>query len=192
MRRWIEEGAVYEGHWAFEAPVRHLPPETEHRSGKNEIDAFVLSQLEQEGLKPSVEADPRTLIRRLTFDLTGLPPTVDQIRQFLDDYQSRGEEAWQEAITRLLDSPQFGERMAVPWMDQSRYADSNGYSIDGGRQMWLWRDWVIQAYNDNMPFDQFVVDQLAGDLLPNATKAQRIATATTWSLTKGERFRKKI
>jgi hypothetical protein len=174
LKRWIEEGAEYEGHWAYDTPVRPVVPEFE--TGQNEIDAFILARLKEEGMKPSREADPRTLIRRLTFDLTGLPPTAEDARAFVADYAKRGEAAWQDAIGRLLASPHFGERMAVPWMDQSRYADSNGFSIDGGRHMWLWRDWVIQAYNDNLPFDQFVKQQLAGDLMPNATEAQRVAT----------------
>tara|TARA_R110002049_G_scaffold4601_5_gene32818 strand:+ start:1130055 stop:1133720 length:3666 start_codon:yes stop_codon:yes gene_type:complete len=182
FRRWIEEGAVYEGHWAFQPPVARSSTVTDEANdsetawGRNEIDAFVLARLAEEGMKPSREADARTLIRRLSFDLTGLPPSVNEVRKFIRDYRERGEAAWQDAITRLLDSPHFGERMAVPWMDQSRYADTNGYSIDGGRHMWLWRDWVIQAYNDNMPFDQFAIEQLAGDLLPGATDSQRIAT----------------
>ncbi|MEX2578648.1 MAG: PSD1 and planctomycete cytochrome C domain-containing protein [Verrucomicrobiales bacterium] len=176
IKRWIEEGAEYEGHWAYQKPVKPRLPTPAGDWGRGAIDAFILARLEEEGEKPSPEADPRTLIRRLTFDLTGLPPTTEEIRAFLADYQERGEAAWQDAVTRLLDSPHFGERMAVSWMDQARYADTNGYSIDGGRHMWLWRDWVIQAYNRNMPFDRFAVEQLAGDLLPDAGESQRIAT----------------
>ncbi len=176
LRRWIEEGAEYEGHWAYQAPQKPVVPKTGSDWGRNEIDKFILARLEEEGMKPSGEADPRTLIRRLTFDLTGLPPTTEEVRTFAADYEKRGEDAWQAAIDRLLASPHFGERMAVSWMDQARYADTNGYSIDGGRHMWLWRDWVIQSYNQNMPFDQFTVEQLAGDLLPNATESQKIAT----------------
>ena len=176
IRRWIEEGAEYEGHWAYVAPVKATVPASETKRGKNEIDHFVLARLEEEGLSPSGEAKANTLIRRLSFDLTGLPPTVAEVAAFESDYAKRGETAWQDAITRLLASPHFGERMATPWMDQARYADTNGYSIDGGRHMWLWRDWVIQAYNGNKPFDEFVIEQIAGDLLPNATEAQRVAT----------------
>lgn len=176
LKRWIEEGAEYEGHWAYATPEKSSVPKAEAEWGRNEIDRFILARLEEEGLQPSAEADPRTLIRRLTFDLTGLPPTTEEVHAFTADYDQNGEEAWQAAIDRLLASPHFGERMAVSWMDQARYADTNGYSIDGGRHMWLWRDWVIQAYNQNMPFDQFAVEQLAGDLLPNATESQKIAT----------------
>ena len=182
LKQWIIEGAQYEGHWAFAPPQAPDVPDVEVENyryaswGRNEIDSFVLAELVKAGVSPSVEADPRTLIRRLTFDLTGLPPTFEETRRFVRDYQTHGERAYQEAVHRLIHSPHFGERMTVPWLDQARYADTNGYSIDGGRDMWLWRDWVIQAYNDNMPFDQFLREQLAGDLLPNATDAQLIAT----------------
>jgi len=174
IRRWIEQGAPYEGHWAFQPPTRPEVPALE-RNG-NEIDAFIRQRLEGEGLEPSPEADPRTLIRRLTLDLTGLPPTEDEVASFLAEQALDPESAWQSAITRLLDSSHFGERMATPWLDQARYADTNGYSIDGGRDVWLWRDWVIHAYNDNMPFDRFATEQIAGDLLPDATPAQIVAT----------------
>ena len=182
LKQWIIEGAQYEGHWAFAPPhapdVPHVQGESSRYASwiRNEIDSFVLAELVKAGASPSAEADPRTLIRRLTFDLTGLPPTLEETRHFVRNYQTHGERAYQEAIQRLIHSPHFGERMTVPWLDQARYADTNGYSIDGGRDMWLWRDWVIQAYNDNMPFDQFLREQLAGDLLPNATEAQLIAT----------------
>lgn len=176
LKRWIEEGAEYEGHWAYVAPVKPAPPVTTGEWGKNEVDRFILARLEEEGMRPSAEADPRTLIRRLHLDLTGLPPTVKEVTDFVADYAARGEEAWQDAITGLLASPHYGERMALAWLDQARYADTNGYSIDGGRDMWLWRDWVIQAYNTNQPFDRFTVEQIAGDLLPDATEAQKVAT----------------
>ena len=176
LKRWIEEGAEYEGHWAYEAPVSPALPATKREWGKNEVDRFLLARLEEEGLQPSPEADPRTLIRLLHLDLTGLPPTVKEVTEFVTDYAARGEVAWQDAITRLLASPHYGERMALAWLDQARYADTNGYSIDGGRDMWLWRDWVIQAYNTNQPFDRFTVEQIAGDLLPDATEAQKVAT----------------
>ncbi len=181
LRRWIEQGAGYESHWAFIPPKAPDVPEVDFAIGdvtwgRNAIDAFVAARLAESEMAPSPEADPRTLIRRLTFDLTGLPPTIDEVRSFVGECQTDKEEAIQQAITRLLDSPHFGERMAVPWLDQARYADTNGYSIDGGRDMWLWRDWVIQAYNDNMPFDQFLTEQLAGDLLPDASPGQRIAS----------------
>jgi len=173
IRDWIEHGAPYEDHWAFVPPKS---PQLPNDWAGAPIDHFVRHRLIGSGLVPGKVADPRTLIRRLTFDLTGLPPSVAEVREFVEDYQRRGETAWQAAITRLLDSPHFGERMAVPWMDQARYADTNGYSIDGGREMWLWRDWVIRAYNDNLPFDQFLIEQLAGDLLPGATESQQIAS----------------
>lgn len=176
IKRWIEEGAEYEGHWAYVAPVKPAAPVTKGEWGRNGIDRFILARLEEEGLGPSPEADPRTLIRRLHLDLTGLPPAVEAVDGFVADYAARGEEAWQDAITRLLASPHFGERMALAWLDQARYADTNGYSIDGGRDMWLWRDWVIQAYNTNLPFDRFALEQIAGDLLPGATEAQKTAT----------------
>ncbi len=182
LKQWIVEGAQYEGHWAFAPPhapdVPDVQSEGSHYASwvRNEIDSFVLAGLVKAGVSPSAEADPRTLIRRLAFDLTGLPPTFEETRRFVRDYETHGEGAYQEAVRRLMHSPHFGERMTVPWLDQARYADTNGYSIDGGRDMWLWRDWVIQAYNDNMPFDQFLREQLAGDLLPNATEAQLIAT----------------
>lgn len=183
LKRWIEQGAEYEGHWAFVSPQSPEIPGVNFADTKGEakwvrgaIDSLVAARLAEAGMSPSVEADPRTLIRRLTLDLIGLPPTVEETRGFVGDYESRGEAAYQDAVERLLSSQHFGERMAVPWLDQARYADTNGYSIDGGRDVWLWRDWVIQAYNDNMPFDQFVTEQLAGDLLPDATDAQRIAT----------------
>ena len=174
IKRWIEEGAEYEGHWAYESPVRPEVPAADW--GRNEIDAFTFARMKEEGMEPSPEANPRTLIRRLTFDLTGLPPTHDEVEGFVAGYAKDSEAAWTATIDRLLASPHFGERMAVPWLDQARYADTNGYSIDGGRDMWLWRDWVIQAYNENKPFDQFTTEQIAGDLLPNATPAQITAT----------------
>lgn len=176
LRRWIEEGAQYEGHWAYQKPVKAPVPESGKGWSKNEIDSFVAARLDEEGMSPSPEASPRTLIRRLTFDLTGLPPTPEEVAAFVADYEARGEAAWQDAISRLFASPHFGERMAVSWLDQARYADTNGYSIDGGRDVWLWRDWVIQAYNTNMPFDEFAREQLAGDLIPNATDSQIVAT----------------
>ena len=182
LKQWIIEGAQYEGHWAFAPPqsptVPHVQGVGPHGAswGRNEIDSFVLAGLLKADLSPSAEAPPRTLIRRLSFDLTGLPPTLEETRCFVRDYEAHGERAYQEAVRRLIHSPHFGERMTVPWLDQARYADTNGYSIDGGRDMWLWRDWVIQAYNDNMPFDQFLREQLAGDLIPDATEAQLIAT----------------
>jgi hypothetical protein len=162
-------------HWSFIAPARPpLPPIKNKSWPKNAIDYFVLERLEREGLQPAPEADRATLIRRLSFDLTGLPPTPRELDDFLND---RSPEAYRKVVDRLLSSPRFGERMAFRWLDAARYADTNGYQIDGERSMWRWRDWVIEAFNRNLPFDRFVIEQLAGDLLPNPTFEQKIATA---------------
>ena len=175
IRLWINQGADWESHWAFIPPEEPMVPEVETPSWpKNSIDHFVLSRLEQEALDPSKEADKATLIRRVTLDLTGLPPSIEEVDAFLAD---DSHDAYEKVVNRLLKSPRYGERMAVEWLDAARYADTNGYQTDGERSMWRWRDWVIDAYNDNMPFDQFTVEQLAGDMLPNATLDQRIATA---------------
>ena len=145
-----------------------------HRKwARNDIDRFILARLEQARLKPNPEADPYTLIRRLSLDLTGLPPTLAEVDAFVAD---KSPDAYERLVERLLASPHCGERLALAWLDQARYADSSGYHFDGFRQMHLWRDWVIRAFNDNMPFDQFTVEQLAGDLLPDATIEQKIAT----------------
>jgi len=173
LKRWIEEGAEYEGHWAFETPRDPVLPENKLEWGNNEIDTFILARLEEQGLQPSPEADRRTLARRLYLDLTGLPPSADEMHAFLADTSP---DAYETLVDQLLDSSHYGERMALQWLDQARYADTNGYSIDGGRHMWLWRDYVINAYNANMPFDQFTIEQLAGDLLPNPTQDQLVAT----------------
>ena len=172
--RWIDEGAKWETHWAYLAPKRPPLPEVKDLTWpRNPIDYFVLAQLEREGLKPSPPADKRTLIRRVTFDLTGLPPTPAEVDAFLADH-SQG--SYGRVVDRLLHSPQYGERMATQWLDLARYADTQGYHVDPQRDMWHWRDWVIDAYNRNMPFDQFTIEQLAGDLLPHPTLEQRIAT----------------
>jgi hypothetical protein len=174
LEQWIAEGAGWERHWAFQPPRRPAVPTVQrHDWPRNEIDFFTLARLEEAGLAPSPEADRRTLLRRVYLDLVGLPPTRAQIASFLADERS---DAYERLVDELLGSVHFGERMALQWMDQARYADTNGYSIDGGRDMWLWRDWVIDAYNRNLPFDQFLLEQMAGDLLPNATIDQRIAT----------------
>ena len=174
LEKWIEDGAQYKKHWSFIPAEQPIAPDVSDPAWvKNEIDAFVLSKLDQEGLNPSEEADKRTLIRRLSFDLTGLPPSLEDIQLFLTD---DADDAYERLVDRLLASKHFGERMAVHWMDLARYADTNGYSIDGGRHMWLWRDWVINAFNENLPYDQFVIEQLAGDLLPDPTEAQLVAT----------------
>jgi hypothetical protein len=173
--RWIEEGAEYKPHWAFIPPEKTaLPTVRDTAWVRNGIDAFILSRLERDGLTPASEASRETLIRRVTFDLTGLPPTLDELDDFLAD-QAPG--AYERVVERLLASPAYGERMAAEWLDVSRYADSHGYQDDGMRNVWPWRDWVIQAFNENQPFDEFVTWQLAGDLLPNPSKTQLLATA---------------
>ena len=174
LRQWIQEGAEYQSHWAFTAPVRPEVPAVATGPGPvSPIDAFVLTKLATEGLTPQPPADPRTLIRRVTLDLTGLPPSVDEVAAFLAD---PAPDAYEKVVDRLLASPRYGERMAMPWLDNARYADSNGFQSDGSRQMWLWRDWVINAFNRNLPFDQFTIEQLAGDMLPGATSDQVIAS----------------
>jgi hypothetical protein len=174
IRRWIAEGAEYQTHWAFLAPRRSDPPQVKDTSWpRNDIDRFILGRLEKEGLKPSPEADPITLLRRVSLDLTGLPPTLAEVDAFLADASG---DRYERAVDRLLRSPRYGERMAQRWLDAARYADTNGYQNDGFRVMHRWRDWVIDAFNNNMPFDQFTIEQLAGDMLPNPTLEQRIAT----------------
>jgi uncharacterized protein DUF1549/uncharacterized protein DUF1553/concanavalin A-like lectin/glucanase superfamily protein/cytochrome c len=172
---WIRQGGQWQKHWSFIPPVKtELPPVKNSSWPKNPIDYFVLNRLEREGLEPSPEADRATLIRRLSFDLTGLPPSLKEIDDFIKDESAN---AYEKVVDRLLNSPRYGERMAFRWLDAARYADTNGYQIDGNRDAWRWRDWVIQSFNRNLPFDQFVIEQLAGDLLPDATFDQKIATA---------------
>ena len=174
LKRWISQGAEYKPHWAFVKPVRPSLPAVKMTSwSRNGIDRFLLSRLEQEGLKPSPEADKATLLRRVTLDLTGLPPTMQEQKDFTAD---KSPKAYEKVVDRLLASPRYGERMAQAWMDDARYADSNGYQADWERYQWRWRDWVIDAYNNNMPFDQFTIEQIAGDMLPNSTQSQKIAT----------------
>jgi hypothetical protein len=172
ITRWIKEGAKYEGHWAFQAPVKAAVPDVADAS-PNPIDHFVAAKLKVENLSFSPGADKSTLIRRACFDLTGLPPTPEEIRTFAEDTTP---DAYEKMIDRLLASPRLGENFAVSWLDASRYADTNGYSIDGGRDQWIWRDWVIKSFNDNQPYDQFLTEQIAGDLLPDATEQQIVAT----------------
>lgn len=175
LTEWVAQGAPWQQHWSFVAPKRPAPPQVKDRTwARNAIDAFVLERLEKEGLHPSPEADRATLIRRVSLDLTGLPPTLEEIDAYVND---RSADAYEKLMDRLLASPRYGERMAFRWLDAARYADTNGYQIDGEREMWRWRDWVIEAFNRNMPFDQFATEQIAGDLLPNPTLDQRIATA---------------
>ena len=175
LRKWIEQGAEYEGHWSFLSPSEAPPPEVKANAWpKNGIDNFVLAKLESENLAPSPEADRATLIRRVSLDLTGLLPTPEEVRAFAEE---RAPDAYERLVGRLLASPHYGERWGRHWLDQARYGDSNGYAIDGPRAMWPYRDWVIKALNDDQPFDQFTIEQLAGDLLPAPTKSQIIATA---------------
>jgi hypothetical protein len=174
LRRWIDEGAKWDTHWAYVPPTRPEPPAVRQSQWpRNPIDRFILARLEREGLTPSAEADRETLLRRVTYDLTGLPPTPAEVDAFLAD---RSPDAYEKRVDALLRSPHYGERMAMPWLDAARYADTHGYHIDSLRGMWPWRDWVISAFNRNMPFDQFAIEQLAGDLLPNATRDQKIAS----------------
>ena len=135
---------------------------------RNAIDRFVLAKLEKEGLHPEAETDKATLLRRVTFDLTGLPPTPAELNAFLAD---RSPQAYEKVVDRLLASPHYGERMTMQWLDFARYSDTHGYHIDSAREMWPWRDWVIEAFNQNMPYDEFTVEQIAGDLLPHATQS---------------------
>ncbi len=174
LRRWIEEGAEWSQHWAFVAPERVPAPAVEDEGWpRDDMDRFVLARLEAEGMKPSPEASRATLLRRLSLDLTGLPPTPEELDAFAGDDSP---DAYGKQVDRLLASPRFGERMALPWLDAARYADTNGYHRDAARTMWLWRDWLIDSLNANKPYDDFVVEQLAGDLLPEPTSDQLVAT----------------
>ncbi len=172
--RWIEEGAKYERHWAFEAPQKSPLPEVENETWpKTAVDRFVLARLEEEGTEPAPKATPNAWLRRVTQDLTGLPPTLDEIEAFEADDSRDAEE---RVVDRLLDSIHYAERMTAIWLDNARYADSNGFQFDNARSMWPWRDWVIQAFRANMPYDRFITEQLAGDLLEDPTQSQLIAT----------------
>ncbi len=174
LRRWIASGAVYDKHWSFSLPVPPELPTVETPS--HPVDRFIRATLRAKGLSPSPKADPATLLRRVSLDLTGLPPLPDEIDAFQTAYEADADKAYREYIDRQLASPHYGERWGRWWLDQARYADSNGYSIDAPRQIWKYRDWVIESLNEDLPFDQFTVEQLAGDLLPDATDRQRIAT----------------
>jgi hypothetical protein len=174
IRKWIEQGAHWNSHWAFEAPRRPLLPKVDNTGWvRNPIDAFVLSRLDRERLTPAPEADRTTLLRRLSLDLIGLPPTISDVDAFLTD---QSDQAYENAVDRLLDSPHYGERWARIWLDAARYADSDGYEKDKSRQVWAFRDWVINSFNRNLPYDQFVIEQIAGDLLPNPAQDQLVAT----------------
>jgi hypothetical protein len=184
LTRWVKEGAEWGDHWAYVAPQKVAVPNPEgffasfspfgNSWVKNDIDRFILQNLKKEGLKPTDEAPKATLLRRVYLDLIGLPPTPEQLTKFLAD---DSENAYEKVVDELLKSPQFGEKWASMWLDLARYSDSKGYQKDNGRTIWEYRDWVIRAFNKNMPFDQFVTEQLAGDLLPNPTEDQLIATA---------------
>jgi hypothetical protein len=177
LRRWVAAGAPWKNHWAYELPQRPVVPAVKSWFGvprvHNAIDAFVVTRLEREGLKPAPEAAREELIRRVTLDLTGLPPTPEEVDAFLAD---RAAGAYERVVDRLLASPRYGERWAWDWLDLARYADTNGFQGDPERTMWPWRDWVVNALNANMPYDRFTIEQLAGDLLPNATREQKIAS----------------
>ncbi len=185
LRRWIEQGAKYQGHWAFQPLAAIQPPAVKNSKWvRNDIYRFILARLEREGITPSPQADPRTLIRRLSLDLTGLLPQPAEVEAFVKAFNQAGNQtdarkqdaAYRALVERLLASPHYGERWGRHWLDQARYADSNGYTIDGERVMWPYRDWVIQALNEDKPFDRFTIEQLAGDLLPEPTKPQLVAT----------------
>jgi hypothetical protein len=174
LKRWIAEGAPFAVHWSYAKPIRHLLPDVQNKAWSiNGIDHFILARLEREGLKPTVAADRYALARRLSIDLTGLPPTIDMVEQFAKDASP---DAYEKLVDRLLASPAYGERWAQVWLDLARYADSQGYANDPDRTIWRWRDWLIQALNDNLPYDRFTLEMLAGDMLPNPTPSQLIAT----------------
>jgi len=177
LRQWIEQGAEYTRHWSFEPPVvRPLPSVRQPDWPRRSFDAWVLNRLEQESLRPNPEADPARLLRRVSLDLTGLPPSLEELNHFQQVFGRDPEGAYEAEVERLLSSPRFGERMAIDWLDAARYADTNGYFGDKPRQIWPWRDWVIRAFNENMPFDRFTIEQLAGDLLPDPARDQLVAT----------------
>ena len=174
LKRWVQQGAEYQPHWSFIRPVRPAVPEVKQQAWvRNPIDAFVLARLEQNGLKPAPEADRRELARRVTLDLTGLPPEPEAVEAFVLD---QSPDAYEKLVDRLLQSPRWGEHRARYWLDAARYADTHGIHFDNFREMWTYRDWVTAAFNKNMPFDQFTVENLAGDLLPNATLEQKIGS----------------
>ncbi len=175
FEQWVEEGAAWEEHWAFISPEKDIEiPKKEGDWGNNEIDNFVYKKLEAQALQPAPQAEKAVLLRRLYLDLIGLPPSPEETQAFLEDNSPN---AYEKVIDTLLASPHFGERWAALWLDLARYSDSKGYEKDLNRNIWKYRDWVINAFNKDMPFDQFTIEQLAGDLLPNPTKDQYIATA---------------
>lgn len=173
LKQWVKEGANWTGHWSFQSVKSMEVPQT---AVKNPIDAFVEARLTKEGLKPAPEEDPARLLRRVSLDLTGLPPSVAEVDAFMAASAQDRDAALSTAVDKLLASPHFGERLAVPWLDLARYGDTSGYHNDSLRDMWLWREWVIKAFNAGMPFDQFTIEQIAGDMLPDATMDQKIAS----------------
>lgn len=174
IRRWIDQGADWQEHWAFIVPQRPAVPDVSDQDwARNHIDPFILARLDQERLTPSAQADRETLIRRVTLALTGLPPAPAEVDRFLQD---ESPDSYERLVDRLLASHRYGEHMAMPWLDAARYADTDGYQNDRIRYMWAWRDWLIMALNENKPFDEFTIEQLAGDMLPDATLRQQIAT----------------
>lgn len=174
IKKWIQQGAKYEKHWAFMSPQKKSLPKIKNAEWtKNEIDFFVASALEKIGLEPNEEADKERLLKRLSLDITGLPPSIELMDQFINDASAN---AYEKVVDVLMKSPQYGEKMAIHWLDIARYADSYGYQDDNIRTQWPWRDWVIHAFNKNLPYDQFITWQVAGDMLPNATKEQILAT----------------
>lgn len=174
LKRWVEQGATWQEHWAFMPPVKREPPTVSRADWvRNPIDSFILKRLDDEGLKPSPTASKESLIRRVTLDLTGLPPTLDEVDAFLSDHS---EDAYAKVVDRLLRSKRYGEHMARYWLDAARYGDTHGLHLDNYREMWPYRDWVVRAFNQNMPYDQFTIEQLAGDLLENPSEDQLVAT----------------
>jgi hypothetical protein len=173
IKKWIEQGAKYKKHWAFIPPDIQEPPDVGGDWGSNEIDRFILAKMEEQNLEPNPQADKERLLKRVSFDVTGLPPSIASQENFLNDNSS---DAYEKIVDRLLKSPHYGEKMAISWLDVARYADSHGYQDDGLRTMWPWRDWVIHAFNKNYPYDKFLTWQLAGDLMPNASKEMILAT----------------
>ena len=183
LTKWVSQGADYSVHWSFDKPQPAEVPALDKEWGRNEIDAFILKRLAAAELQPSSETDKVTFIRRLSLDLTGLPPTIEEVDRFLADTHPA---AYERLVDRLLSSPHYGERMAQDWLDLARYGDTNGYENDSDRQMWLYRDWVINAFNANMTFDQFTREQIAGDLLPDASNSQKIASGFNRNTTYNE------
>ena len=172
--KWIEQGAEYKRHWSFEKPLKaKLPKLSDQEWAQHPLDQFIMKGLDQYNLTPAPKASKETLLRRISFDLTGLPPTPQEVDDFLND---ENEGAYEKAIDRLMSSPHYGERLALEWLDVARYADSHGYQDDGMRNTWPWRDWVIKAFNENKPYDEFLIEQLAGDMLPDPTRDQLLAT----------------